>query len=98
MKKSVIQIISKEEEKKLDDGSLLSFEGQSLSDIFGNSMLMRKTLKSKSDLVYELLGESLMDIQQKYNSTEGFSLKTVLMIGIQLLERIETLHSLGLVH
>jgi serine/threonine protein kinase len=39
-----------------------------------------------------------MDIQTKYHSTQGFSLKVVLMIGIQLLDRIKTFHSLGLVH
>lgn len=39
-----------------------------------------------------------MDIQTKYHSTGGFSLKVVLMIGIQLLDRIKTFHSLGYVH
>lgn len=55
-------------------------------------------LKKRFYFIFELLGYSLMDIQTKYHSTQGFSLKVVLMIGIQLLNRIKTFHSLGLVH
>ena len=48
--------------------------------------------------VTELLGDSLMDIQTKFHATKGLRMKHVLMIGIQLLRRIKTLHSLGFVH
>lgn len=39
-----------------------------------------------------------MDIQTKFHATKGLRMKHVLMIGIQLLRRIKTLHSLGFVH
>lgn len=39
-----------------------------------------------------------MDIQNKFNSSSGFTLKTVIMIGIQLLDRIKTFHSMDFVH
>lgn len=55
-------------------------------------------LRKSFYFICELLGDSLMDIQHKYNSTEGLSLKVVIMLGIQLLDRIKTLHSLGYVH
>ena len=48
--------------------------------------------------ISELLGDSLMDIQTKFHATKGLRMKHVLMIGIQLLERIKFLHSLGYVH
>jgi serine/threonine protein kinase len=55
-------------------------------------------LNKKFYFISELLGYSLMDIQNKFNSCSGFTIKTVIMIGIQLLDRIKTFHSLGFVH
>ncbi|CAI2380628.1 unnamed protein product [Moneuplotes crassus] len=55
-------------------------------------------VRKTSYLVSELLGDSLMDIQEKFHCTGGFTLKVVIMIGIQLLDRIRTLHSVGYVH
>lgn len=54
--------------------------------------------KTKFYFISELLGDSIQDIQNKYHSTGGFSLKVVLMIGLHLLDRIRTFHSMGLVH
>jgi serine/threonine protein kinase len=39
-----------------------------------------------------------MEIQRKHKATKGLRMKHVLMIGLQLLERIRDLHSLNLVH
>lgn len=55
-------------------------------------------LRKTAYFISELLGYSLMEIQEKFHCTGGFSLKVVIMIGIQLLDRIKTLHSIGYVH
>lgn len=39
-----------------------------------------------------------MDIQTKFKWQKGLRMKHVLMIGIQLLKRIKTLHSMEYVH
>mmetsp|Transcript_42829 Transcript_42829/g.50215 ORF Transcript_42829/g.50215 Transcript_42829/m.50215 type:complete len:189 (-) Transcript_42829:947-1513(-) len=54
--------------------------------------------KKRFYIVTELLGDSLMDIQTKFHAQSGLRIKHVLMIGIQLLDRIRTLHTLGFVH
>ena len=57
-----------------------------------------KFIERKTDLVFimEFLGPNL---EQLYNyCNKRFSLKTVLMIGIQVLNRIEKLHNRGFIH
>jgi len=46
-------------------------------------------------MVVNLLGDSLLTLKQKYNT---FSLKVVLQIGKQILERLKFVHSMGLIH
>jgi len=47
-------------------------------------------------LVMEILGSSLSDLF--YQMNKQFSLKTVLMIAIQMIDRLADLHSVGIVH
>lgn len=46
--------------------------------------------------VMELLGETLHDLKKKYSGK--FSLSTVISIGLQVLERLKSLHSSGYIH
>lgn len=46
-------------------------------------------------MVMDMLGDSLENLR---HAKGGFSLKTVLMIGLQLLERIEYIHDHGILH
>jgi casein kinase I family protein HRR25 len=46
-------------------------------------------------MVVNLLGDSLSSLKEKYNT---FSLKVVLQIGKQILERLKFIHSMGLIH
>ena len=57
-----------------------------------------KFLERKRDLVFimEFLGPNLEELYNYCN--KKFTLKTVLMIAIQVLNRIETLHSEGFIH
>ena len=50
----------------------------------------------KEVVIQTLLGPSLDKLLKFYGST--FSLKTICLIGIQILERLESLHDLGLLH
>jgi len=50
---------------------------------------------NKNYLVMDLLGKSLLDIITHY---KAFSLKTVLFLGIQILQRIQSLHNKCLLH
>ena len=53
--------------------------------------------KPKNNIcIMDYLGPSLEDLFEFSNNT--FSIKTVLMIGIQVLNRIEELHNLGYIH
>ena len=47
-------------------------------------------------MVMKLLGESLESLFKK--SSKNFPLKTTMMIGLQILDRIEYIHSQGLIH
>ena len=51
--------------------------------------------KSKRYAVLDLLGKSLDDLKKKHKS---FSLKTTLLVAIQLINRIEYIHSKGFIH
>jgi serine/threonine protein kinase len=46
-------------------------------------------------MVVNLLGDSLLTLKEKYNT---FSLKVVLQLGKQILERLNFIHSMGLIH
>ena len=46
-------------------------------------------------MIMDLLGESLEGLLVKYRR---FSVKTVLMLAIQMVDRIRTLHSIGYLH
>jgi serine/threonine protein kinase len=48
-------------------------------------------------LVTDLLGPNLEELMT-YNASKKFSLKTVLMIGMQLIVRVEWMHSKGYMH
>tara|TARA_B110000208_G_scaffold189674_2_gene251758 strand:- start:2764 stop:3681 length:918 start_codon:yes stop_codon:yes gene_type:complete len=53
-------------------------------------------MKNKIIIVMDILGPSLEDLYDFCN--KSFSIKTVLMIGIQILNRIEVLHKIGYIH
>ena len=46
-------------------------------------------------MVVTLLGDSLLTLKKKYNT---FSLKVVLQIGKQMLQRLQFIHTMGLIH
>lgn len=97
--KVAIKIITDNEEKqRFQAEAKILKKIQKLDESLCYPQIYSIGLKKGFYFIFELLGYSLMDIQTKYHSTQGFSLKVVLMIGIQLLDRIKTFHSLGLVH
>ena len=53
--------------------------------------------KDKYFLVMELLNKDLEELMLK-NQNKRFSLKTVLMIGLQVIDRLEAYHKIGYVH
>jgi serine/threonine protein kinase len=48
-------------------------------------------------MVMELIGYDLDDIKHKMKEKK-FSLKTVMMIALQIVDRLEALHSIGYIH
>lgn len=55
------------------------------------------TIDNYSYMVIDKLGESICSLMEKC-SGNAFNIRTVLLLGIQLLNIIEKLHSLGIVH
>lgn len=49
-------------------------------------------------IVMDQLGPSLKDIREQQVEDQKFSLKSVTMIGVQLLQRIESMHKMNYVH
>lgn len=50
----------------------------------------------ESIMVMKILGNSLESLFKQYNKT--FPVKTIIMIGLQVLERIEYIHNQGFIH
>ena len=98
--KVAIKLISNnvEERKKYMSEIKILREISKLNEIDCFPKIIWIEFKKRYYYVTELLGDSLMDIQTKFHCTKGLRMKHVLMIGIQLLKRIQTLHSLGFVH
>ena len=69
-----------------------------IPNMVGFPRLINTGYKNNYFHVTELLGESLVDIQNRYHAVRGMRLKHVLMIGLQLLKRIQDFHSIGYVH
>ena len=97
-------IKSKEEyavklEKKSTSKSLLRTEAYILNHLKGFGLPEVKIFGCNSDyniLIMELLGKSLENLFQAQN--KSFSIKTACMLGIQMIERIEYIHSKKLIH
>ena len=45
----------------------------------------------------ELIGSDLDDLKDRTKNS-SFSIKTVLMIGLQVIDRLEALHKIGYIH
>ena len=97
-------IKSKEEyavklEKKSTSKSLLRTEAYILNHLKGFGLPEVKIFGCNSDyniLIMELLGKSLENLFQAQN--KSFSIKTACMLGIQMIERIEYIHSKKIIH
>jgi len=50
----------------------------------------------ESVMIMKILGSSLESLFKQYN--KSFPLKTIIMIGLQVLQRIEYIHSQGFIH
>ncbi len=88
----------KMERKEYGQG-LLETEAHILSHLKGFGIPEMKTYgynQNYNILVMELLGNSLEDYFQKMK--KSFSIKTTCMLGLQMLDRIEWVHSKNLIH
>jgi serine/threonine protein kinase len=99
-----INIDTKEEyavklEKRENSRSLLETEAYLLHHIRAFGIPELTTYGSNSDwniLIMELLGQSLENLFQAQN--KSFSIKTACMLGIQMIDRIEYIHSRKIIH
>ena len=99
-----INIMTKEEvavklEKKESTRSLLETEAYILSHLKAFGLPEIKVFGCNADyniLIMELLGQSLENLFQSQN--KSFSIKTACMLGIQMVDRIEYVHSRKIIH
>ena len=98
------------EENSDDSDSDENYHDEIIDTILGNESFMLSFLKGfgipalysygyNSDydlIIMELLGQSLNDLFKLKN--KKFSLKTTCMLGIQMIDRIEYIHSLKIIH
>jgi len=86
-------------EKKSFDNGLLKMEACILNHLKAFGLPEVKNFGTNNDyniLIMELVGHSLENLFQSQN--RKFSLKTSLMLGIQMLDRIEYIHSRKFIH
>ncbi|MCQ2821234.1 MAG: protein kinase [archaeon] len=86
--------------EKATSRSHLQVEAKIMNDLQGGKGIpnIYKFLKKKEEnyMVMELLGKSIDKLFSQCKKT--FSVKTVMLIGLQMIERIEYVHSKGYIH